>query len=450
MARIFLLFVALSASAQVAITPSFKSSGPVTITVSPGSPGKIAITGWPYSGDRTRETILADNTHLSQSLAREFRDSKGRMRIEHSGQGYGSLTIVEIQDPVAGFDWVLDPTAQVAYRMPLQVKLWGGAPKLTPCNPGSGPVTGQTTNSGMVTTNEQLGSKKIEGIEACGHRTAMTRQDGSPRTGAEIWTSRENIGGILLNKLDDARGGRNVMQLVNIKFSEPEAGLFLPPVGYKVTPQTSPFTITDSSRAQTSQEPPAPLKRKFVALTGMPWSGESISGGTVISRQFRDSMGRTRREPVAVSGTVTVFDPVAGFSWTLDSQRRTARRQSITVESKPASEASTTPPDEHVRDLLYGVKGRTESLGTKTIDGVLTVGTRTTLTYPPGSISGNTTTTSSVTETWASPQLGASLLLHSFGAVAPTSTITLLILNYTEPDPGLFKVPEDYTVIDEQ
>ena len=223
--------------------------GPTTINVTLDTRAATAITGLPYSGDRTSERILSDGTHLSQSMVREFRDSLGRLREEHSGQGFGSLTIVEILDPVAGLDWVLDPENQVAHRMVVQAKSRPGSKDLKPCDPG-GPPTGNS---------QSLGSQTIQGIAACGRRNTMTQKDGSPGLTTEIWFSREDIGGLILMKDSNPQIGRNISQLVNLKFSEPDPGLFAPPANYRVVDETKAFTITGPAPvSQTSQDQPAP------------------------------------------------------------------------------------------------------------------------------------------------------------------------------------------------
>src|ERR1700722_7970415 len=99
MIRVLLLFVAALASAQVGIMRSSSPGGAIAIKVTPGSRSETAITGLPYSGDRTSERILSDGTQMSQSMVREFRDSLGRTRDEHTGQDFGTLTIFEILDP---------------------------------------------------------------------------------------------------------------------------------------------------------------------------------------------------------------------------------------------------------------------------------------------------------------------------------------------------------------
>ena len=134
----------------------------------------------------------------------------------------------------------------------------------------------------------------------------------------------------------------------------------------------------------------------------------------------------------------------------LDTAAHTAHRRAITVQSKPASEATApaaTGPQ--TKKLPSGVIALTEWLGTKTIDGVVTFGTRTTLTYPPGTASGNDKTTSTVNESWTSPQLGTVLLMQHSGALGPDFTTTLTNIKYSEPDASLFKVPDGYQVIDE-
>jgi len=441
---ILILFAAALASAQVRITSASRPEGPTTINVTLDTRSLTAITGLPYSGDRTSERILSDGTHMSQSMLRQFRDSLGRLREENSGQLFGSLTIVEILDPVAGLDWVLDPANQVAHRIALQAKSRPGSPALKPCDPG-GPSTTQNMPNGNVMTSQPLGSQTIQGIGACGHRNTITQKDGSPGLITETWFSREDIGSLLLIKDSNPQTGQNITQLVNVRFSEPDPGLFTPPANYRVVDETTSFSFTGPAPvSQTSEAQRTPAARTIVALTGMPWSGDLMSGSTPIGTNYRDSMGRTR-------SNVSIVDPVAGYSYILDTPAHIARRRSITVKSKPASEATAPAASgPQTKKLPSGVIALTESLGTKTIDGVVTFGTRTTLTYPPGTASGNDKTTSSVNESWTSPQLGTSLLMQRSGALVPNSTTTLTNITYSEPDHSLFKVPDGYRIIDER
>jgi hypothetical protein len=176
-----------------------------------------------------------------------------------------------------------------------------------------------------------------------------------------------------------------------------------------------------------------------------------MSGGTVLTRQYRDSMGRTRREQAfGAASRVEIFDAVAGFAYTLDVGAKTALRRAVSAQCKPASEATPPAIASGTQSLKGGATAVTQYLGTKTISGVVTYGTRTTITYPPGTISGNDKTTSSVNEAWFAPQLGASLMNSSSGALVPDSSTAVTNLTYSEPDPSLFQVPADYRIIDEK
>ena len=196
-----------------------------------------------------------------------------------------------------------------------------------------------------------------------------------------------------------------------------------------------------------------------------------LGDGNRIERRYssmvaRDSQGRTRREeeialvgPLAVDGPsprlVTIVDPVAGQSYTLDDKQRVAYRNpardgeaahgscqrmgvagtdthmtwtgtvaapgtgkpQVTVTAIPARESSlvTEPP----------TKVTTESLGTKSIEGVMAEGTRTTSTIPAGAI-GNLMPIEVVSERWYSKELQMPVLIsrrdprtRRFGLPAP-------------------------------
>jgi hypothetical protein len=442
---VLLVLAAVLGSAQVKIMPSFRPNAPIVIDITPSTNSATAITGLPYSGDRLSERTLSDGTHMSQSMVRQFRDSLGRIREEHSGQGFGPLTIIEIFDPVAGLDWVLDPANERAYRMVLQSKSCAASHDLLPCEPAGEPSS-KTMPDGNAWTSQQLGSQRLQGIEACGRRTTIKRKDGTLGLTAENWFSREDIGGVMLTRSSDEQTGQSISELVNVRFSEPDPGLFVAPTNFRVIDETAAFTITGPAPV-TQSSPPATKSRTTVSLTGMPWSGDLTTEGRLLFHEVRDSMGRTRRGAT----TVTIVDPVAGYSYTLDTAAQTAHRKSIAAKFRPATEATAPPATgTQSRILSSGVIALTESLGSKTIDGVAAFGTRVTLTYPPGTMSGNDKTTSTVNESWFSPQLGTSLLMHSSGALVPNSTSTLTNLTYSEPDPSLFQVPDGYRIIDDK
>ncbi len=86
------------------------------------------VTGAPYSATEVTEhtQTLADGTHITQKprTTLMFRDSQGRTRTERPmfGGPYGGdggPTMIQIQDPVAGFQYTLDQQDHVAHRVAL-------------------------------------------------------------------------------------------------------------------------------------------------------------------------------------------------------------------------------------------------------------------------------------------------------------------------------------------
>ena len=86
-----------------------------------------------------------------------------------------------------------------------------------------------------------------------------------------------------------------------------------------------------------------------------------------------------------------------------------------------------------------------ESLGTQTIEGVQAEGTRVTFTIPAGKI-GNERPIVTVNEQWYSPELQAVVMSKNSDPRTGETTYRLTNIVRSEPDPGLFQVPSDYTV----
>ena len=89
-----------------------------------------------------------------------------------------------------------------------------------------------------------------------------------------------------------------------------------------------------------------------------------------------------------------------------------------------------------------------EALGTQVIDGILVEGTRRIATYPAGSM-GNDRPIVTTSETWNSPELKAMVLSKSYDPRSGESITRLTNISRAEPDPGLFRVPPGYQVIQE-
>jgi hypothetical protein len=245
-----------------------------------------------------------------------------------------------------------------------------------------------------------------------------------------------------------------------------------------------------------------------------------LSDGNRIVRRtnstvYRDSEGRTRSEqtltgigPFPVAGdpvrTISISDPVSGFSYVLDERGKVARKmykQKFFYRStKPGSEdvvvmapgGATTvhgkagiAPGKDVRVIemssataasapgtggvavaasgsgvavagtrviadgpvtrAFGEAPKTESLGTQMIEGVSAEGTRTTVTIPAGQI-GNERPIEIVSERWYSPELQVVVLSKRNDPMTGDMTYKLTNINRNEPVRSLFEVPGDFKI----
>jgi hypothetical protein len=177
-------------------------------------------------------------------------------------------------------------------------------------------------------------------------------------------------------------------------------------------------------------------------------------------RVFRDSLGRTREDMTpGLSPTpemeplVLIRGPVAGVIYALETPSQTAHRWVI---PKP-------PNGGPAMGFSYGIpfpanngkpdqfpKGRptvkSESLGTRTIQGIDAQGFRTTMTWSAES-QGTERDVVSVDERWMS-ELGMALLLKHSDGSSGTAVMQLENIRREEPDASLFVVPAEYQIVD--
>ena len=236
---------------------------------------------------------------------------------------------------------------------------------------------------------------------------------------------------------------------------------------------------------------------------------------SITVRIYRDGQGRVRREITRTAeGTnteartnITISDPVAGVSYSLDPKRKTARKMplppSVAQQLSRANEqlaraaGQLARAKEHVSSDKQGMQDtiaraqeriakrqqelserlnekfsrieitpptvrfwspgltyipkeanstRThEDLGTRDIEGVPAKGTRETTTIPAGAI-GNERPIVITSENWFSPDLQMRVKSVRRDPRAGETTFTVTNLKRSEPDPSLFQVPADYTV----
>lgn len=183
-------------------------------------------------------------------------------------------------------------------------------------------------------------------------------------------------------------------------------------------------------------------------------------------RTYRDSQGRTRTERFLMQGFaaatgakqstsvwVRIYDPVAGYSYLLDEKKHVAHRYPALVVGDPTPEqlkaaAKMSQAGASVtRRLQHEVKS--EPLGSQVIEGVQAEGTRTTITTAAG-VEGNDRPLSRVCEQWLSPELKILMLSTCSDLRTGETTLRVTHLDRSEPDPGLFQVPPDYTIVDEK
>lgn|SRR5262249_7333407 len=197
---------------------------------------------------------------------------------------------------------------------------------------------------------------------------------------------------------------------------------------------------------------------------------QTLPGGNTINKAergpyYRDRYGRTRFE---VGNTVVINDPVAGTSYVLDTQQRTARvidRNALraqatsmrtseraldidrTKPADPAAALNAQPASKSGATMPPGFGQR--SLGSKMIEGVNCEGKILTTVVPANSKMGNTQPMESSSEVWFAKDLMLPVLTVNdhplMGRVVQRLTN---IRTGVDPDPSLFKLPEGYKVVD--
>jgi hypothetical protein len=209
---------------------------------------------------------------------------------------------------------------------------------------------------------------------------------------------------------------------------------------------------------------------------------QTSSGSTA-----RDSQGRTRQETVlppignlsAANAPRLVFihDTVAQTSYTLNLTDKTAQKiptfSSSTTGSMTgpgvmgggvtstfvrvdggvtagAAPLPPLPPPMIAQATLIAndqAEVSTEDLGSKTMEGIIVNGVRTTRTISAGEI-GNEKPISIVTEVWTSPDLKTVVYSKRSDPRMGEQTFQLTNIARSEPDASLFTVPADFKIVD--
>jgi len=214
---------------------------------------------------------------------------------------------------------------------------------------------------------------------------------------------------------------------------------------------------------------------------------------TDASTLCRDSEGRTRREAgINLLGAaaqkpsaklITIFDPVVGSRYILDSESKTAHKMSAPLlkpgaiggeaganaafekgervmvyhtEGGPGPRPGAPGPDTFFKQVFVskgdhedGPTPVTENLGDQTIDGIHATGTRITTTIPAGKM-GNEQPITVTSERWFSPELKITVMTKHSDPWAGELKTQFTNVNTAEPDASLFTVPADYKVVEDK
>jgi len=227
-------------------------------------------------------------------------------------------------------------------------------------------------------------------------------------------------------------------------------------------PPFCPAQGVDGGVSETLQSiyiPPL-LNAPFSAVVHTEWAKPLPGAGSytlVNQRQVaRDSQGRIYEERwllvpkggryESVMNIIQVADPNAHTLYNCFLLRLPHR---CTLQKFAERALTSYAPPVLPTGHLQGDNGFTlhESLGTRSIQGIETVGTRDTTTFNPGAF-GNDRAFDVTREFWAATELGINLLSVLDDPRIGRQTFTLTDLNLTEPDPGLFELPAGYQIVD--
>jgi hypothetical protein len=198
----------------------------------------------------------------------------------------------------------------------------------------------------------------------------------------------------------------------------------------------------------------------FTAIVHTEWTRPMVGGGTftfVNQRQVaRDSRGRIYEErwPLAPKGSdvqshmnvIQIADPAAHTLYNCFTLQKPHRCE-LDAFAEPAMH-SYKPAVLPSGPLANNMGTRThEELGTRSIAGIETVGTRDTNSFNAGTM-GSDQPFASYREFWQAPQLGVNLYSEVVNPQVGKQVFTLSDVTLAEPDPRLFDLPEGYTVAD--
>lgn len=209
-----------------------------------------------------------------------------------------------------------------------------------------------------------------------------------------------------------------------------------------------------------------PLAADFESETVQILANGTSTRRGVTTKIYRDKDGRTRREQIVYPGgtvpanvaapIISIFDPVAFYSYSINPQARTAERLKL-----PLTLALGAPLDNKIplsievfrNDNSQGgtaqkytlEKPLLEPLGKQTITGVTADGWRVTVKIPAGAL-GNAGPVESVYEMWLAIDLGMMIKFVARNPVSGEQTLLLKSISRADQSRSLFEVPAGYVL----
>ena len=224
------------------------------------------VTAAPYTATATTEStqVLADgNRIVNKTSSFVARDSQGRTRRETDLHRIGTMQVdspktVFINDPTTHTQYIFTPGGGEATKVVRSEGNWKEGPQIIELRKmreqrlkdktivtvqGAHERQQSKENSEQV-KHEDLGTQTIEGVSAQGKRETVTIPAGEIGNErpieivTETWFSPE-LHTMVLRKHSDPRMGDSTYRLTDIKRNEPDAALFQPPAGAKVSIERS-------------------------------------------------------------------------------------------------------------------------------------------------------------------------------------------------------------------
>jgi fructose-specific component phosphotransferase system IIB-like protein len=256
--------------------------------------GKL-VKGAPYSAQAVTEAVQAlsdGNRIVRKNTAQLYRDTEGRTRREQTVGFFGpfaasgeEMQTVFINDPVAGVNYILEPSTKTARKLPrmeLRFKVeegaaagerqkavqeaqrkieiertftrvapgpdvLGGASVTVIATPSADGATFERHSSKHEAKTEKLEARSFDGVTAEGSRTTVTIPAGEIGNEQPIqivderWYSPE-LQAVVMTRHSDPRYGETTYRLTNISRTEPAAALFQVPSDYTVKDASVPTT----------------------------------------------------------------------------------------------------------------------------------------------------------------------------------------------------------------